>query len=133
MTIKHCCANDGCYIELLTPDWGFTDEAFMGKGGISDIDGAFEANGFLLLLEWKNGKAKLPMGQHIMFKKITERNKITVFVINGDAYHTKCRHIKVYQGGNIIYNKSTNNEIVKAFCKRWEESVRSEDKMSSKQ
>ncbi|GJQ59764.1 MAG: hypothetical protein D8M57_13130 [Candidatus Scalindua sp. AMX11] len=127
MTIRHNCETQGCYIKEQTPDWGFTDSAFSGKIRIGDIDGAVEANGCLLLLEWKSVGAPLTKGQEIMYSRITKNSNIIVFVINGDAKHTESDHLAVFKGGELIYDDKANNEKIKLFCREWETKARANE------
>jgi hypothetical protein len=124
MTIRHDCETQGCYVKEQTPDWGFTDNAFSGKIRVTDIDGAVEANGHLLLLEWKGRGASIPKGQSIMFEKITRINHIVVFVINGDAKYSSCSHLSIYENGKITQDLDVNNEDLCEWCKKWENYAR---------
>jgi len=120
MSMRHNCETDGCFIKVGTVDWGFLDNSFSGKIRIGDIDGIVEANGHILILEWKKPNVPTPMGQHIMFSKITERNDIEVFVVNGNPLKNEAEHIKVYRDGKIVYDGAINNSQLYTACARWE-------------
>jgi len=128
--MRHNCETNGCFIKVGTVDWGFLDNSFSGKIRIGDIDGIVEANGHLLILEWKKPNVKTPTGQHIMFTKITEKNNIEVFVINGDPVENIAEHIKVYRGGSIEYDGKINNSQLKQACSRWEQNARKQNNYS---
>jgi len=130
MSMRHNCETGGCFIKVGTVDWGFLDNSFSGKIRIGDIDGIVEANGHLLILEWKKPNVKTPTGQHIMFSKITQKNNIEVFVINGDPVENTAEHIKVYRGGKIEYDGSINNSQLKQACYRWEQNARLQNNYS---
>lgn len=120
MTIRHCCETAGCYIKVQTPDWGFLDSSFSNKIRVGDIDGIVEANGCLLIMEWKSFIGEIPVGQKIMFEKITARNKIVVFVISGDPVETVPTHIKVFSRGKLTMDSPCNKDKLKKYCEAWE-------------
>jgi len=124
MTIRHNCETHGCYIKKMTPDWGFLDSSFSGRIRVGDIDGVVEANGKLLILEWKTTGVDIPMGQDIMFSKITPGGNITVIVIWGDPEMTIPTHCQVYLDGTKRDMQETNAETIKGFCVWWEKSAR---------
>ena len=126
MSIRHDCETSGCYIKKQTPDWGFLDSSFSGKIRVTDIDGAVEANGSLLLLEWKGIDAPVLDGQRIMFEKITAKNSIIVFIIFGDAEESIPKHIKIYSEGKLVADKKCDKETVMKYCKAWETKARKE-------
>ncbi len=125
MSIRHNCETQGCFIKVATVDWGFLDNSFSGRIKIGDIDGIVEANGRLLILEWKGINVPTPKGQHIMFTNITKISKIIVFVINGDTLLNKPTHIKIYKHGRIAYDRECNEEKLKELCTSWEKKARS--------
>jgi hypothetical protein len=108
----------------MTPDWGFLDSAFSNKIRVGDIDGIVEANGSLLILEWKTTGYPVPTGQRIMFEKITPGGKITVIVIWGDPEETTTTHYQVFFNGKSQEKQEADSETIKDFCKRWETWVR---------
>ncbi len=120
MTMRHNCETHGCYLKIQTPDWGFLDNSFSGKIRVSDIDGIVEANGNLLILEWKGTGVPVTKGQEIMFNMATRKNNLHVFVINGNAEKSVCEHIKIYANGDIIYNEDCCNEKLGRMCALWE-------------
>ena len=120
MTIRHNCETDGCYIKKMTPDWGFLDSSFSNKIRVGDIDGIVEANGKILILEWKTTGCEIPKGQEIMFKKITPFGQITVIVIWGDPEETVPTHSQSFFKKVISERKVADTNKIKDFCKRWE-------------
>ncbi len=125
MTMRHNCETHGCYLKKQTPDWGFLDNAFSGKIRVSDIDGIVEANGNLLILEWKGIGVPITKGQEIMFKKATEKSNIHVFVINGCAESSFTDSLKIYTNGQIVYDEPCDNDKLKKYCTAWESKSRS--------
>ena len=121
MTIRHNCETHGCYIKKMTPNWGFLDSSFSNRITVGDIDGIVEANGKLLILEWKTTGAEVPMGQHIMFSKITKKGSIVVvIVIWGDPEETVVTHYQLYVNGIVEKKKEAGGEEIKGICVRWE-------------
>jgi hypothetical protein len=125
MTIRHNCETDGCFIKEQTPDWGFTDSAFSGRIRVGDIDGIVEANGCLLIMEWKGIGVPTPVGQKIMFEKATKKNHLTVFVINGDPVETIVDSVEMYFNGNSKKYLDVDNKFLWNACRRWEKHARS--------
>lgn len=125
MSIRHVCETHGCYIKTQTPDWGFLDSSFSNKIRVGDIDGIVEANGHLLILEWKGFVGDIPAGQRIMFEKITKINKIIVFVVSGDPIETIPIHIKIYSGGALVSDEPCDSKKLKFYCIAWERKARS--------
>ena len=115
MSIRHICETGGCYIKTQTPDWGFLDSSFSNKIRVGDIDGIVEANGCLLILEWKSFVGKIPLGQRIMFEKVTAKNSIVVFVVSGDAVESKVKHLKVYMDGKLKSSHIADGSIGKCI------------------
>lgn len=124
MTIRHDCETQGCYVKEQTPDWGFLDSSFSGKIRVTDIDGAVEANGCLLILEWKRTGAILTTGQKIMFQMLTQKNHVTVFVIHGDPVETTTNHLQVWRNGQVTLDCDADNNLIKNLCESWEKKAR---------
>jgi len=124
MTIRHNCETHGCYIKKMTPDWGFLDSSFSNKIRVGDIDGIVEANGKILILEWKTTGYEIPKGQEIMFKKISPPGQITVIVIWGNPEETVPTHFQHFYKGVISAKKCADANKIKDFCKRWETMAR---------
>ena len=125
MSIRHNCDHGGCYIKTQSPDWGFLDNAFSGRIKVGDIDGIVEANGHVLIIEWKGAGVPIPRGQEIMFEQITKKNLITVYVVNGDPAESVSSHLKVYSNGSITFNGPCDNDLLKKYCTYWEQKARS--------
>ena len=124
MSIRHNCETQGCFIKVATVDWGFLDNSFSGKIRVGDIDGIVEANGNLLIMEWKRIGVPIPKGQEIMFFNITKVSKIIVFVVNGDAITNIPESIKIFHNGSIIYDDKCDANSLHLFCKNWEMKAR---------
>ncbi len=126
MSMRWNCNNDGCFLKVGTPDWGFLDNAFSGKIRVGDIDGIVEANGHLLIIEWKGVGVPVTVGQEIMFNNGTRKNNLTVFVVNGDAEHSIAKRVKVYKDGKLVLDEDCDNAKLSRFCTHWETTARKE-------
>lgn len=130
MTIKHNCKQTGeCYLIKHTPDWGFLDNAFSGKIKVTDLDGAVEANGRLLILEWKAMSAPMlteekKSGQTIMFERVTRRSDVVVYVVFGNTINTIAERVRVFRDGKVTFDGECNNERLFKSCEAWEKSAR---------
>jgi len=121
MTIRHNCETHGCYIKKMTPNWGFLDSSFSKRITVGDIDGIVEANGKLLILEWKTSGAEIPLGQQIMFEKVTPISGIvTVIVIWGDPEETTVSGYQLFFNGKKQKKKEAGCDDIKEVCRRWE-------------
>ena len=74
---------DGCYRRLGQPDLTVLDECFPGRIGMTDVDGLVEISGQFLFIEWKR-RGDVPVGQRIMFERLTRHPEFTILVILGD-------------------------------------------------
>lgn len=76
------CQKQGCYIPA-APDWSVFNDCFRRGIRFSDIDGAVEANGFQLYVEWKNGRVKLTAGtgQSRMLQRLAQRGDTVLWLL----------------------------------------------------
>ena len=124
------CEEDGkCYIKNVLIDWAIFNECFSPtKIKISDIDGVVEHNGWFLFIEVKQYTKKIPQGQDILFKKLTEiSDRITVLLLHtqGAAGNLDIRECAMYQKGEMIRNwRPTNIERIKNVITNWFQEVR---------
>ena len=124
MSIRHNCETNGCFIKVATVDWGFLDNSFSGRIRVGDIDGIVEANGRLLILEWKGLNVPIPKGQEIMFTNITKVSNIIVFVVNGDPITNKPQWIKIFHNGKVVTDCECDEQKLQSWCKDWEQKAR---------
>ena len=89
---------DGCYRRLGQPDLTVLDECFPGRIGMTDVDGLVEINGQFLFIEWKR-RGDVPVGQRIMFERLTKHPEFTILVILGDPATMAVERYDVFQGG----------------------------------
>lgn len=113
------CQEQGCFNLKRRPKIEVFAECLPGKIAFSDIDAISEVNGFFLLLEWKSYRGDLPIGQRIMFERMTSSARFTVLVVVGDAetMGVECAAI-IYAGRNRGFH-SSSLEDVKEHIRRW--------------
>lgn len=132
MSIQHNCLEGGCYVHMLTPDWGFLDNAFTGNIKISDIDGIVERNGHFLMLEWKKPNVKVTTGQDIMFMNFIKYANHTVFLINGDPKTSTPLELTIYSGIHGKMQKiNCDAKMLFRYCKMWINNAESKTKASA--
>ena len=125
----NCEEDEKCYIKNVLIDWAIFNECFSPtRIKISDIDGVVEHNGWFLFIEVKQYTKKIPQGQDILFKKLTESSdRITVLLLytQGAAGDLDIREYAMYQKGKMIRNwKETNIETIKNVITNWFQEVR---------
>jgi hypothetical protein len=96
------CDVKGCFNKVHRPRFEELNDLLPGKIAFSDVDGIVEINGRALMLEWKGLGVPTPMGQHIMFRRLTMGGNITVFVIEGAAHDMTVESLTVYENGTIV-------------------------------
>lgn len=69
-------------------DWGCLDGCFgSSAAALTDVDGLLERHGHFLMVEAKGPRARLPLGQRIMFSRLAAPRSFEVLVVNGDPGH----------------------------------------------
>ena len=89
---------DGCYRRLGQPDLTVLDECFPGRIAMTDVDGLVEINGQFLFIEWKR-RGDVPVGQRIMFERLTRHPEFTILVILGDPAAMVVERYDVFRDG----------------------------------
>lgn len=90
MTISHFrpmqydCKSKGCFNEVHRLDFSQYYDALPGKISFSDLDGITEVAGNFLVLEWKSHAGELPVGQKLMFERMTRSNAFSVICAAGE-------------------------------------------------
>lgn len=79
------CDNRGCFNVKRRPKIEIFHDCFPGKISFGDVDAIVEINGMGLMLEWKSDTTELPLGQKIMYKRLTKTKQITVIILCGNA------------------------------------------------
>jgi len=101
-------------------DWAVLDGCF-GAGHIrpTDIDGAVERNGRMLLLETKQPGAEIPYGQHVMFLKASQSGYVTTFVVWGPRGSPV--QMAQYHKGQVRPARLCDIQKLRSECERWYE------------
>jgi len=85
------CEKDGCFNKKMRPKIEVFDDCFPGNIQMGDIDAIVEVNGHILIFDFKSYCGPLPVGQRIMFERITSlSDKIMVIAIHGNAETMEC-------------------------------------------
>lgn len=99
-------------------DWAILNGCFgKTKISMSDLDGAAERNGELLIVETKLPGIDVPFGQHLMFTNLCTKNKATVFVVWGKRNEPE--KIRVYHEGEVHPDKECTLETLRRYVSRW--------------
>lgn len=85
---------------------------------MSDIDAITEINHQFLIIEWKTCQ-NLPMGQMVLYKRMTKYPAFTVLIICGDSESMDISAMQVIQNRKVGQWQKANFDIVYAFIKDW--------------
>lgn len=110
---------DGCFNEKMRVKLGVFDDCFPGNIGFGDIDGIVEINGFCMMLEWKGAEINIPIGQRIMFERITKDPKFTVLVVQGNAENMQIQKIQLWFNGKAQKWMEADLAKTRNIIKRW--------------
>lgn len=117
--MRYNCEEQGCFNKKHRPKIEEFAECLPGRIAFSDVDAICELNSRFLLLEWKSFRGDIPLGQRIMFERMTGDGRFTVLVVVGDAETMIITDVAfVYQGRNRGFEASSL-EDVKSRIKRW--------------
>jgi len=109
---------DGCYRDLGQPDLTVLDECFPGRIAMTDVDGLVEINGRFLLIEWKR-RGDVPIGQRIMFERLTRHPEFTILVILGDPRTMVVERYDVFRGGRRRGWRDCDLSEIKRHVRTW--------------
>ena len=119
-TFNHKCDVEGCWITKNAAPFGALKDCFGGKIRPTDIDGIVERNGHFLIFEWKRDGVPIPLGQKILFEKLTIHEDITVFVVwhevNRPEIVTKAG---MFKSGAWKGERATDLAGVRKACAQW--------------
>ena len=113
------CERQGCFNRVKRPKIELFDDCFQGSNAFTDLDSIIERHGRFLILEWK-GKNDVPIGQSIMFKKMTLDSRFVVVVVRSDAETMVVEAIQVVEGGETGEWEPCDIESLKQRMRRWE-------------
>ena len=124
------CSKNGCFNQKKRPKIEEFAECLPGKIAFSDIDGITEVNSKFLLLEWKSYASTIPMGQRIMFERMTKGGQFTVFIINGDAESMDISDLCIVWDGKLGSWKTTTLQDIKRRISDWSKWARNKQSSS---
>jgi hypothetical protein len=113
------CKIRGCFNLIKRPKIERFCGAFPGKINFGDCDGMVEVNGRILILEWKEAPMRMPMGQSIMYGRITIGYFVTVLCVAGDAETMRVTHFAWFKNGVWIDWKPGNFDDAYSWVKAW--------------
>ena len=123
-TFNHQCEGEGCWITKNAAPFGALEDCFGGKIRPTDIDGIVERNGRFLIFEWKRDGVETPVGQKILFERLTMHGDITVFVVWHETDHPDVvTKAGMFKKGHWKGEKVTDLEGVQKACSQWFERV----------
>ena len=111
---------DGCYRRLGQPDLTVLDECFPGRIGMTDVDGLVEIGGQFLFIEWKR-RGDVPVGQRIMFERLTRHPEFTILVILGDPATMAVERFDVFRDGRRRGWRACDLPELKRHVRVWAE------------
>ena len=113
------CERDGCFNKVHRLKFHVFADCFPNKINFSDVDGIVEMKGKVLMLEWKSKKGTLPLGQQIMYTRISITGDTTVLCIVGSAETMECTHYGFFWKGKWNKYRTATLLDIKDFIKRW--------------
>jgi hypothetical protein len=113
------CGERGCFNKLKRPKIEMFAECLPRRTAFSDVDGIVELSGNALLLEWKKHPVRLPIGQHIMFSRLSRAKRLSVLCVAGDAETMAVTDKARYFDGEYYDWKAATLADVKTSITRW--------------
>lgn len=99
-------------------DWSFLNDCFPGtKIRVTDVDGFVERNGHFLWFETKGIGKDVPLGQTIMFKRLSKEHNFTVMIIWGET--NKPQRAQFISGGKEYKPFDCNIDKLHDLVARW--------------
>ena len=123
-TMRWKCEDRGCFMDKHVPDLTIFDDCFGGKMSMGDMDGWIEVNYHYLLMELKSGDAPLPLGQRIMFERLTRRPEFTVLVINVDNPSWNVHKVSYFKNGLEHIDDVTTIDELHDKITQWHDRVK---------
>lgn len=110
------CETDGCFNKKQRPKIEEFHACFPGNISMGDLDGIVEIAGNALMLEWKAFTLDIPMGQSIMYERLTKGGAVTVALVFGNAETMEVQAFaKYFDGVFTTWENSDLNGVKKRF------------------
>lgn len=119
--MRHDCAKQGCFNLVRRPKIEQFADCFPGKIAMGDVDGIVEVNGKGLLLEWKSSGVSLPLGQKIMYGRLTKNTMLSVIIVHGDAQTMDIQQHAWFAAGVMHEWVESSLDEVKQAMRDWVE------------
>lgn len=117
--LQYDCKQQGCFNEKHRLKFGVFYGSLPGSISFSDVDAITEVAGNALIIEWKAKPGVLPLGQKIMFERLTTGKVISALCVAGDAETMSATHIaKFFDGFMTPWKEATTKELNDTI-KRW--------------
>jgi len=113
------CLEQGCFNHKQRPKIERFSGAFPGRINFSDVDGIVELFGRGLMLEWKSARMPIPIGQRLMYERLTADGLLTVFVLAGDARTMAVQAMAFFHNGRFHRWQACDFEGAFAHMQRW--------------
>lgn len=113
------CEHQGCFNKMRRPKIEVFADCFPGRISFGDIDAIVEICGKGLLLEWKSYADALPMGQRIMYTRLTKGRLMSVVCVHGDAETMTVYNIAFVFDGKWQDWQESNLDHLKETIKSW--------------
>ena len=94
------CSTQGCFNRRKRPKIEMFASCLPGRIAFSDIDGVVEVQGNFLFLEWKS-HGEIPLGQKILFQRLTQFAPATVLIVEGNAETMEVDTIRYVSSGHV--------------------------------
>lgn len=113
------CDKRGCFNVKRRPKIEIFHDCFPGKISFGDVDAIVEINGKGLMLEWKSDTTDLPMGQQIMYKRLTKTEQLTVIILCGNAETMEINYMGWVFAGKYVEPVRETVEGAKQSIDEW--------------
>ncbi len=101
-------------------DWSPFNQCFGDtKIRISDIDGAVERNGQILLIETKSHGAAIPLGQKLLHKAFLATGVVTLFYIWGNPNDTASQVEIHCRNGDVTVRRNVTTQQLQELISKW--------------
>lgn len=93
-------------------------DVLPGKISFTDVDAMVEVGGRFLFMEWKDG-ADFPVGQRLLFERMTRDRRFRALLVDGDAEHMVVRGFAIVAGGAVGRWWAGDMQNLLAYIRMW--------------
>jgi hypothetical protein len=120
------CKKQGCFNLKCRPKIEVFADCFPGRINFGDVDGIVEINSKGLILEWKCFSDNIPIGQEIMYKRLSESGNLSTIGVFGNAESMNVKRYCWFRNGIWEGWEGATLEDVKGQMMEWCKFVRRE-------